>query len=70
MNLGQPPFQLFVHVNIQSANDRTASIRMEKKGDFTDWEDCCVMYLKKLLIYLDLPASADFFILKKENNPL
>lgn len=27
-NLGQPPCQLFVHVNIQSANDRAASIQL------------------------------------------
>lgn len=73
MNLGQPPFQLFAHVNIQSANDTAASIRMEKKGDFTDWKDCCRVftYLRKLLISWDLPTVADFFnIEKRKQSPL
>lgn len=45
---------------------------MEEKGDSTDWNDCChVVYLRKLLIYLDLPIQVQtFVILKKEKKIL
>lgn len=41
---------------------------MEEKGDSTDWKDCChvVVYLRKLLIYLDLPIQAQTFVILKK----